>query len=212
MSSPAGWYPDPSDPSGLRWWDGQAWGPVAPPQTQTALPQTAVASAEPAAKSSKGIDAVCWAATWVVLISFQMFLGPAYVSSDGDGSGGALAAAVCAVYLAIIGALFVYAGSKSYRLGQQLAVSAFALVTPMLLLSLGLALQWPHISFNNPAEMGAAGLALALPCGLVAGYGVKKVHSGLSAGILLSALLSTLISLGALLGLEDIFTDWGWDS
>jgi len=28
---PAGWYPEPSVPSGLRWWDGRAWGPAAPP-------------------------------------------------------------------------------------------------------------------------------------------------------------------------------------
>ncbi len=27
---PPGWYPDPG--TGMqRWWDGQAWGPVAPP-------------------------------------------------------------------------------------------------------------------------------------------------------------------------------------
>src|ERR1700693_523258 len=26
-----GWYPDPSGGSGLRYWDGTAWGPVAPP-------------------------------------------------------------------------------------------------------------------------------------------------------------------------------------
>jgi uncharacterized RDD family membrane protein YckC len=25
MSTPAGWYPDPSDPSNLRWWDGGRW-------------------------------------------------------------------------------------------------------------------------------------------------------------------------------------------
>lgn len=25
MSSPAGWYPDPSDHAQLRWWDGSAW-------------------------------------------------------------------------------------------------------------------------------------------------------------------------------------------
>jgi hypothetical protein len=28
--SPAGWYPDPSDPSRQRWWDGQNWGAIAP--------------------------------------------------------------------------------------------------------------------------------------------------------------------------------------
>jgi len=30
LGPPAGWYPEPSAPSGLRWWDGRAWGPAAP--------------------------------------------------------------------------------------------------------------------------------------------------------------------------------------
>ena len=29
--APAGWYPNPEDTTQLRWWDGQAWGPTAPP-------------------------------------------------------------------------------------------------------------------------------------------------------------------------------------
>lgn len=34
MTAPAGWYPDPQNPAGFRWWDGVAWsGPfVAPAQ------------------------------------------------------------------------------------------------------------------------------------------------------------------------------------
>jgi hypothetical protein len=32
---PAGWYPDPTDSSVARWWDGRAWGPAhAPPEQQ----------------------------------------------------------------------------------------------------------------------------------------------------------------------------------
>lgn len=30
--TPAGWYQDPSDPSGWRWWDGRAWGERHPGQ------------------------------------------------------------------------------------------------------------------------------------------------------------------------------------
>jgi hypothetical protein len=26
VTTPPGWYPDPSNPSSQRWWDGQAWG------------------------------------------------------------------------------------------------------------------------------------------------------------------------------------------
>lgn len=33
---PAGWYSDPSDSRGQRWWDGQQWGPVAPPAAASA--------------------------------------------------------------------------------------------------------------------------------------------------------------------------------
>lgn len=29
-----GWYPDPQVPTQLRYWDGTAWGPVAPPTSQ----------------------------------------------------------------------------------------------------------------------------------------------------------------------------------
>jgi Protein of unknown function (DUF2510) len=38
---PPGWYPDPTDPSMARWWDGGAWGPAyAPPEHQSsASPQ-----------------------------------------------------------------------------------------------------------------------------------------------------------------------------
>lgn len=35
--SPAGWYPDPADPSLLRYWDGEAWSPhVAPAFSESA--------------------------------------------------------------------------------------------------------------------------------------------------------------------------------
>lgn len=36
MSTPAGWYPDPSDPSRTRWWDGTQWTDHTPPAAPTA--------------------------------------------------------------------------------------------------------------------------------------------------------------------------------
>jgi Protein of unknown function (DUF2510) len=42
---PAGWYPDPADASGQRWWDGAAWSTsVAPGIPQPAIPQPVGAS------------------------------------------------------------------------------------------------------------------------------------------------------------------------
>ena len=38
IKPPAGWYPDPNDPSAKRWWDGTSWGPAAPPPQPTPVP------------------------------------------------------------------------------------------------------------------------------------------------------------------------------
>jgi TM2 domain-containing membrane protein YozV len=35
-STPAGWYPSPN--GAMQWWDGQAWGPLAPAQTVSVRP------------------------------------------------------------------------------------------------------------------------------------------------------------------------------
>ncbi|MBM7504212.1 DUF2510 domain-containing protein [Agromyces aurantiacus] len=39
LTAPAGWYPDPYDPTQQRWWDGDSWGPRAPQVQQTASPR-----------------------------------------------------------------------------------------------------------------------------------------------------------------------------
>lgn len=42
-STPPGWYQGPLDPPGtLRWWDGQAWGPAAPPPALQQSPRSGV--------------------------------------------------------------------------------------------------------------------------------------------------------------------------
>jgi hypothetical protein len=38
--TPAGWYPDPQVPGQQRYWDGSAWGDVAPGLSPAAAPQT----------------------------------------------------------------------------------------------------------------------------------------------------------------------------
>ena len=44
MSTPPGWYPDPSSPTQLRWWDGSAWSEQTAPRPEVA-PTPAPASA-----------------------------------------------------------------------------------------------------------------------------------------------------------------------
>lgn len=56
MATPQGWYPDPQDPTIVRWWDGQQWTSHTHPRAQeqpspTAQPQPGAAAGE--AKRSK---------------------------------------------------------------------------------------------------------------------------------------------------------------
>ncbi len=59
MSTPAGWYPDPSDPSRTRWWDGTQWTDHTPPAAPAAPAYAAYPSAPAAvapAPSAPGAD------------------------------------------------------------------------------------------------------------------------------------------------------------
>lgn len=50
MSTPSGWYPDPSDPAHLRWWDGSEWTQhthAAPPAHASAPPNLTKAPEAP---------------------------------------------------------------------------------------------------------------------------------------------------------------------
>jgi hypothetical protein len=51
---PAGWYPDPANPGGQRFWDGNAWthdvsGPAEPAPAAPAAPVEPAPAADPAA-------------------------------------------------------------------------------------------------------------------------------------------------------------------
>jgi hypothetical protein len=52
MTTPAGWYPDPSDPTRSRWWDGTQWAEGAPAAPQAAASAQAPASASAQAPAS----------------------------------------------------------------------------------------------------------------------------------------------------------------
>ncbi|KOS56421.1 hypothetical protein Z051_09400 [Rhodococcus rhodochrous KG-21] len=51
MNSPAGWYPDPGDPSLVRYWDGNQWSPRTAPKFSTPPPPPR--RPQPSAKAAK---------------------------------------------------------------------------------------------------------------------------------------------------------------
>jgi hypothetical protein len=57
--TPAGWYPDPGAPSGLRWWDGQQWTEHTHAATPPAAtpPAAAPPAAQPVVASDPGFGA-----------------------------------------------------------------------------------------------------------------------------------------------------------
>ena len=66
MSAPAGWYPDPSDPTRQRWWDGAQW--AAPAAAAPPVPSTpAYAPAPPLASPGAAPVAVDTNTVWVWL-------------------------------------------------------------------------------------------------------------------------------------------------
>lgn len=56
-SPPPGWYPDPVDPRGWRWWDGRAWTPYATGPASTAPSPYG----QPQGHAYPGVDARRWA-------------------------------------------------------------------------------------------------------------------------------------------------------
>ncbi|PZU48723.1 MAG: hypothetical protein DI566_02635 [Microbacterium sp.] len=57
MSAPAGWYPDPADPRGQRWWDGVGWTAYQQEATATAPQQPQPRFGELAPTASYGVAA-----------------------------------------------------------------------------------------------------------------------------------------------------------
>jgi hypothetical protein len=57
---PPGWYADPADPDGLRWWDGRAWTLHA--RSRTSPPQPPTAPAQPPSTASTD-EGPWWAQT-----------------------------------------------------------------------------------------------------------------------------------------------------
>jgi uncharacterized protein DUF2510 len=119
---PAGWYTDPSDQAGQRWWDGQAWSShVAPAAAQPAV-ATIPVQPTPAAASGYG---------------YSMPPQQAYATSTSSAPRNKFALitfAVVALYLLIaletrivvFGILPLGLSFRSKRAGEPLAVFAIA--------------------------------------------------------------------------------------
>lgn len=67
MSAPAGWYPDPSDGSRQRWWDGARWAPSPPP---TFAPAVAPPYATPAKVQADTTTVWIWIAIAASVVPF----------------------------------------------------------------------------------------------------------------------------------------------
>ncbi len=69
MSTPAGWYPDPADPSRSRWWNGSAWadGPAAPASAASYPAAPAYPSAPPVPGASAAPAGVKTDTVWIWL-------------------------------------------------------------------------------------------------------------------------------------------------
>jgi uncharacterized membrane protein len=64
---PAGWYPDPVDPAGLRWWSGENWTEHTSAPQPVMLVQEPVAAAEPvAAREPVAVDYFAYEQTAVI--------------------------------------------------------------------------------------------------------------------------------------------------
>ena len=53
MSTPPGWYPDPSSPTQLRWWDGSAWSEQTAPRPEVAPSPTPAPAPSPVSAPSR---------------------------------------------------------------------------------------------------------------------------------------------------------------
>src|SRR3954469_20235626 len=74
MTTPAGWYPDPSDPSRQIYWNGTAWvgGPwTGPPVEVTSSPASATAENSGSGKKAAVAIGVCVLVIIGVVMSLQ---------------------------------------------------------------------------------------------------------------------------------------------
>ncbi|MBN9177832.1 MAG: DUF2510 domain-containing protein [Microbacterium sp.] len=92
MSAPAGWYPDPTDPSRQRWWDGAQWAAPAPAAQYAPAPQYASAPqvASPVAARVAVDTNTVW--VWLAIAMSVLPIGVLFLI-DWDGYFAALAQA-----------------------------------------------------------------------------------------------------------------------
>lgn len=132
-AAPAGWHPDPSDPSGgLRWWDGDRW-------TQHVRPRPVGGASDPTAGTWPPAGGGAPPATGTPLRSWR-----------GSNEASVTALVVTAVYVALaattrvyfLGILPVLMGYRAVRRKEPLA--ALAVVAAVVALVVGVGLWRPN--------------------------------------------------------------------
>ena len=59
-NTPANWYPDPTDPALLRYWDGETWTEHTAPATGTAAQPTGAAATQPSTSGASAPNPWLW--------------------------------------------------------------------------------------------------------------------------------------------------------
>lgn len=84
---PAGWYPDPKSGGTNRWWDGSAWGPVAPSNSPQPTPAATPVPAAAAATPGCGTGCLAIIGIFVVIVIIA-WIASAISGGDPDSSNG----------------------------------------------------------------------------------------------------------------------------
>lgn len=87
---PAGWYPDPHDPSKKRYWDGAHWAQETTRPIPAAMP-VAGGAAAPAAPAGDSGGTTWWKRTWVIALAawvLGIIMGSAAASGGSESNDG----------------------------------------------------------------------------------------------------------------------------
>ncbi|KXF84340.1 hypothetical protein D092_20675 [Rhodococcus ruber Chol-4] len=84
MNQPAGWYPDPGDPSLVRYWDGTGWSPRTAPKFSTPPPPPR--RPQPTEKQAKNSKLIMAGLAVLGVVGLVVAVAVGGANSDEDGS------------------------------------------------------------------------------------------------------------------------------